>query len=171
MRHHRGSHLAAALAILALAVTVPVALAHDGHGHGTTGTLPAPTDGVTRSTHTSLWQVDRSGASGMAGVRQKGKAVTVTLMVTGLEPRSKHAAHIHGPLGTCTKRTKRHAAELGDFVADAQGVVHATVRVRVAEMVVGMPGYFVMVHANPGTRMPDGTMAMNPPIACGNLPA
>jgi hypothetical protein len=124
-----------------------------------------------RSTFTSIWQVSGSGASGMAGVRQRGTTLAVTLMVSGLEPGSRHAAHVHGPLGTCTKRTKRHAAELGDHAADAKGVLRATVRVKVDEMVVGMPGYFVMVHANPGMKMANGKMKVNPPVACGNLPA
>lgn len=171
MRNHRRSRVAAALAILTLAVSVPVALAHDGEDHDATGTMPAPTDGVTRSTFTSIWQVSGSGASGMAGVRQRGGTLVVTLMVSGLEPGSRHAAHVHGPLGTCSKRTKRHAAELGDHAADGKGVLRATVRVKVDEMVVGMPGYFVMVHANPGMKMANGKMKVNPPIACGNLPA
>ena len=167
---HRG-RVAALLALCALAISVPVALAHEGEGHDTTGTMPPPTDGVTRSTFTSMWQVAGSGVSGLTGVRQRGATVVVTVNVSGLKPGSKHAAHIHGPLASCQKRTKRHAAELGDFVADANGVIHATRRVKVEEMIVGMPGYFVMVHANPGKKLPNGKMAMNPPISCGTLPA
>lgn len=171
MRYLVRGRVVVAVAILALAVAVPVALSHEGHGHDTTGTMPAPTDGVTRSTFTSLWQVGGSGVSGMAGFRQRGGALVVTLVVSGLEPRSRHAAHVHGPLATCRKTTKRHAAELGDLVASAQGVIRVTRRVKVDEMVVGMPGYFLMVHANPGKKLPSGAMAVNPPIACGTLPA
>ncbi len=163
--------VAALLAICALVVAVPAALAHEGHDHDMTGTMPVPTDGATRSTFTSMWQVSGSGVSGLAGARQRGATLVVTVNVSGLAPGSKHAAHIHGPLASCQKRTKRHAAELGDLVADASGVIHATRRVTVEEMVVGMPGYFVMVHANPGRKLPNGKMAMNPPISCGTLPA
>jgi hypothetical protein len=171
MRHLVRGRTVAALAVLALTIAVPVALAHEGHGHEMTGTMPAPADGVSRSTFTSVWQVGGSGVSGMAGVRQKGRTLVVTLVVSGLEPRSRHAAHVHGPLASCRKTTKRHAAELGDLVANAQGVIHVTRRVKVEEMVVGMPGYFLMVHANPGKKLPSGAMAVNPPIACGTLPA
>lgn len=171
MRQLDCGRVAAVIAVLALAAAAPVAVAHEGEGHDTTGTMPAPTDGVTRSTFAALWQVEGSGVSGMAGVRQRGTSLVVGLVVTGLEPGSRHAAHVHGPLATCAKRTKRHAAELGDLVADAKGVIRVTRRVAVDEMVVGMPGYFVMVHANPGKKLANGTMAKNPPIACATLPA
>lgn len=171
MRHSSRGLLAAVFILLALAVTVPVAIAHEGHGHATTGTMPVPTDGVTRSTFASLWQVGGSGVSGLVGARQRGASLVVTLVATGLEPGSKHAAHVHGPLATCARPTKRHAAELGDLVADARGVIRATRRVTVSELVVGMPGYFLMLHANPGKKLPNGKMAANPPIGCATLPA
>ncbi len=78
----------------------------------------------------------------------------MTVNVSGLKPGSKHAAHVHGPLASCAKRTKRHAAELGDFVADDERRDPRDAAGAVEEMVVGMPGYFVMVHANPGKKMP-----------------
>jgi hypothetical protein len=139
------------------------ALAHEhpgGGGHG------SPPSGTLQSSWAVVNQVDGSGARGLVGVRQRGTRLTVSIVVHGLEPGSVHAAHVHGPDASCSKRTTRHAAELPDLVADEHGVASRTVALTVAEQVAGRAGYYVMVHANPTSEH----AAENPPLACGTLP-
>lgn len=100
------------------------------------------------------------GAYGRARLSVTGTTLTVTLMMQGLAPGSKHSAHIH--VGSCEKQGAV-AHPLKTVVADADG--HAQVVTTIAN-VKAIPGnWYVNVHN--GTDL--NTQAGFQPIACGNV--
>jgi hypothetical protein len=91
-----------------------------------------------------------SHAHGTAELAQKGDKLTGTITVTGLEPNSSHAEHLHGPDGSCEpkKMVSNMAVVLPDLEANAKGEATAEVNFTVHQKVVE-PGYFIMVHEEP----------------------
>jgi hypothetical protein len=124
-----------------------------------------------------------SGAHGSAELEQKGDKLTGTITVTGLEPNSDHAEHLHGPDGSCEpkKMVTNMAVVLPDLKANSKGEATAKVDFTVHQQVVE-PGYFIMVHEQPtpaAERNQIGTapaspafmqaLSKNPGILCGDV--
>ena len=133
---------------------------------GPTGMLMAPSD-----------------AHGTATLEQKGDKLTGTITVSGLEPNSDHAEHLHGPDGSCepAKMVSNMAVVLPDLKADSKGVATAKVDFTVHQQVVEK-GYFIMVHEEPtpaAERDQIGAapaspafmqaLSKNPGILCGDV--
>lgn len=124
-----------------------------------------------------------SNAHGTAELVQKGDKLTGTITVTGLEPNSGHAEHLHGPDGSCEpkKMVSNMAVVLPDLDANAKGEATAKVNFTVHQKVVE-PGYFIMVHEEPtpaAERDQIGAapaspafmqaLSKNPGILCGDV--
>ncbi len=133
---------------------------------GPTGMLMAPTT-----------------AHGTAELEQKGDQLTGTITVTGLEPNSSHAEHLHGPDGSCEpkKMVSNMAVVLPDLEANAKGEATAKVNFTVHQKVVE-PGYFIMVHEEPTPAAEKNqigaapaspafmqALSKNPGILCGEV--
>ncbi len=133
---------------------------------GPTGMLMAPSD-----------------AHGSASLEQKGDKLTGTITVSGLEPNSDHAEHLHGPDGSCepAKMVSNMAVVLPDLKANSKGVATAKVNFTVHQDVVEK-GYFIMVHEEgtpPAERDQIGAapaspafmqaLSKNPGILCGDV--
>ncbi len=141
-----------ALAIVATLVIAAVGLASDR--------LPAAGSATTAAE----LQIRPSAGSSPRGVglfRQTGATLRGWVAVWGLQPRSRHAVHFHGPRSACGTKADPVAAHQ-DLVADARGVAYATVRVRSPVQVL-RKGIYYNVHA-----LPTGP-ADNPEIACANI--
>ena len=124
-----------------------------------------------------------SSAHGTANLEQNGDKLTGTITVSGLEPNSSHAEHLHGPDGSCEpkKMVTNMAVVLPDLNANGKGTARAKVDFTVHQKVVE-PGYFIMVHEE-GTpaaeRNQIGTapaspafmqaLSKNPGILCGDV--
>lgn len=105
---------------------------------------------------------DAAGAPRGAGLfRQTGERLRGWVVVWGLEPRSRHAVHFHGPKSACGRKADPVAAH-ADLVANARGVAYATVGVR-SRLQVLRKGFYYNVHAKPSSA------AENPEIACANV--
>jgi len=124
-----------------------------------------------------------SNAHGTAELEQKGDKLTGTITVTGLEPNSDHAEHLHGPDGSCEpkKMVSNMAVVLPDLEANSKGEATAKVDFTVHQKVVE-PGYFIMVHEEPtpaAERDQIGAapaspafmqaLSKNPGILCGDV--
>jgi hypothetical protein len=124
-----------------------------------------------------------STAHGTAELTQKGDKLTGTITVTGLEPNSSHAEHLHGPDGTCEpkKMVSNMAVVLPDLEANAKGEATAKVNFTVHQKVVE-PGYFIMVHEEPTPAAEKNqigaapaspafmqALSKNPGILCGEV--
>ncbi|HVW48390.1 MAG TPA: hypothetical protein VHA76_15145 [Solirubrobacterales bacterium] len=124
-----------------------------------------------------------SSAHGSAELEQDGDKLTGTITVTGLEPNSDHAEHLHGPDGSCEpkKMVSNMAVVLPDLKANAKGEATAKVDFTVHQQVVE-PGYFIMVHEEPtppAERDQIGAapaspafmqaLSKNPGILCGDV--
>ncbi|HWQ40189.1 MAG TPA: superoxide dismutase family protein [Burkholderiales bacterium] len=128
--------------------------------------------------------------SGTVQFRQKGEVVLVEAKVTGLKPNGTHGFHIHekgdcsapdassagahfNPQGTPhggPGSEKRHAGDLGNLQADANGFAQASIEI--AGITLGTDansiiGRSVIVHANPDdlSTQPAGNAGAR--IACG----
>jgi len=88
---------------------------------------------------------DNSAASGWAWVTPYMDKLIVTVLVTGFEPGSAHANHIHR--GTCTNGPVVYP--LTQLVANADGVATATTLVSPDMAAMMADSYFVMGHVNP----------------------
>lgn len=109
---------------------------------------------------------------GVAMLDQDGDRVRGYVAVWGLEPGTTHAAHIHGPDAACApqRRTRRHAVNLPDLVADEHGVAYRRIDLPTEPgEVVTRPGYYLMVHrgAEGHSAGHGGDDRDNPGIACG----
>jgi hypothetical protein len=93
--------------------------------------------------------------------RQRGTRLRGWVVVWGLEPRSRHAVHFHGPNSACGRKADPVAAH-ADLVADARGIAYARVSVR-SRLQVLRKGFYYNVHAKPASA------AENPEIACANV--
>ncbi len=144
---------------------------------GTPGGSTEPTEGPTGMLMAA------SDADGTAELEQKGDKLTGTITVSGLEPNSDHAEHLHGPDGSCEpkKMVTNMAVVLPDLKANAKGEATAKFDFTVHQQVVE-PGYFIMVHEEPtppAERDQIGTapaspafmqaLSKNPGILCGDV--
>lgn len=124
-----------------------------------------------------------TNAHGTAELEQKGDKLTGTITVSGLEPNSDHAEHLHGPDGSCEpkKMVGNMAVVLPDLEANSKGEATAKVDFTVHQQVVE-PGYFIMVHEEPtppSERDQIGAapaspafmqaLSKNPGILCGDV--
>ena len=100
------------------------------------------------------------GAYGRARLSVTGTTLTVTLMMEGLAPGSKHAVHIH--VGNCEKQGAV-VHSLKTVVADADGHAHVVTTIQNVKAIPG--NWYVNVHN--GTDLT--TQAGFQPIACGNV--
>ena len=104
-----------------------------------------------------------SAARGAAYFTQRGARLSGWVVVWGLEPRSSHAVHFHGPSGTCASTpAKPPQAAHRDLVADTRGVAFQRFAVS-SSMQVLRRGFYYNVHSLPSS---DGT---SPSIACGEI--
>ena len=100
-------------------------------------------------------------ASGMAHLTISGSTLTVKLTLSGLTPKSSHAAHIHA--GSCASQGAA-VYPLQNVVADALGNANVTT---IIKNVSSIPGriWFVNVHYSTDLSTQTGFN----PIACGNV--
>jgi hypothetical protein len=104
-----------------------------------------------------------SAVRGAAYFTQRGARLSGWVVVWGLEPRSGHAVHFHGPNGTCASSPAKPArAAHADLVADARGVAFQRFAVT-SSLQVLRRGFYYNVHSQPTAP---GT---SPSIACGEL--
>lgn len=101
------------------------------------------------------------GPRGVGLFRQTGASLRGWVVVWGLQPRSRHAVHFHGPNSSCGQKADPVAAH-ADLIADASGVAYATVKIR-SRVQVLRKGIYYNVHAKPFTA------EENPEIACANV--
>jgi hypothetical protein len=99
--------------------------------------------------------------SGTSQLSLSGTTMTVKLMVSGLQPHSIHAAHIHA--GSCQSQGAV-IYPLTNVVADASGKASETTIIKNVKSIPAS-GWYVNVHY--GTNMTNQT-DFNP-IACGNV--
>jgi hypothetical protein len=127
--------------------------------------------------------MEASNAEGHASLEQKGDKLIGSVTVSGLEPNSDHAEHLHGPDGTCEpkKMVSNMAVVLPDLKANAKGVASTHFEFTVHQQVVE-PGYFIMVHeegtpaaerdqigAAPASPAFMQALSKNPGILCGDV--
>ncbi len=127
--------------------------------------------------------MEASNAEGHAELEQKGDKLTGTITVSGLEPNSDHAEHLHGPDGTCEpkKMVSNMAVVLPDLKANSKGEATTSFEFTVHQQVVE-PGYFIMVHAEgtpaaerdqigaaPASPAFMQALSKNPGILCGDV--
>jgi Cu-Zn family superoxide dismutase len=162
---------------------------HEGHGHeGHAHAAPQAAAPVTQAVAV-LSPASGSKARGTARFTQNGDAVAVVVDMEGLTPNQQHAIHVH-EFGDCTApdaasagshynpeglphalptADERHAGDLGNLQADAQGKTHYTITVRnctVAGAKNPILGRAVIVHAKPDDGgQPVGNAGGR--IACG----
>jgi hypothetical protein len=188
-----------ALAALALATTIVLAGCGGSGGSNTTASVSlkpvvamqkmqgmketeSMPDMETKQGPTGML-MEPSNAHGTARLQQQGDKLTGTITVSGLEPNTSHAEHLHGPDGSCEpqKMVSNMAVVLPDLVANSEGTATAKVDFTVHQKVVE-PGYFIMVHAQPtpaAERNQIGSapaspafmqaLSKNPGILCGDV--
>ena len=119
---------------------------------------------VTRTVAAVELRPDGGGAArGAAYFTQRGARLSGWVVLWGLEPRSGHAVHFHGPNGTCASSPAKPArAAHADLVADARGLAFRRFAIT-STMQVLRRGFYYNVHVRPAA---DGT---SPSIACGEL--
>jgi hypothetical protein len=105
--------------------------------------------------------VTAGGPRGAALVRHRGGRLTGWVIVSGLDPGTRHAVHFHGPNSSCGNKADPVAIH-PDLEADSGGVAIARVDIAVPTDIL-RPGYYYNVHAE------DSTAADNPEIACGDV--
>ncbi|HLZ61626.1 MAG TPA: CHRD domain-containing protein [Ktedonosporobacter sp.] len=88
--------------------------------------------------------------------------LTVTIMLTGLAPKSTHPAHIHK--GDCSINGPI-LFMLNDVVADAAGTATSTTTIADVEGGIPASGWYINVHNGPGLKPADQFT----PIACANI--
>lgn len=119
----------------------------------------APTTSL--SVQVPLTAAPGSSASGMAHLTVASKTLTVKLALSGLQPKSSHAAHIH--VGSCASQGAV-VYPLQNVVADAKGNADVTTTIK---NVTSIPSrnWFVNVHYSTDLSTQTGF----DPIACGNV--
>ena len=151
--------LFAALAAVLVAALVP------GGGAATSAAPRSVSVGV------PLNAIGGSGARGLAYFQLRGQTLRYTVVVFGLEPDSRHAAHIHGPKGACTPASKNRGVVVPfpDLRADENGVAYASgsVSLRQAkEKQVLRPGFYYNVHEYSTAELASQGLAA---VTCGNI--
>lgn len=100
-------------------------------------------------------------ASGMAQLSLSGSTLTVKLTLSGLEPNSAHAAHIHS--GSCESQGAV-VYPLTSVMADASGNATVTTTINNVSSIPAS-GWYVNVHHSTALSTQTGF----DPIACGNV--
>ena len=100
-------------------------------------------------------------ARGMAQLTLSGTTLTVKLTLSGLQPGSSHAAHIHA--GSCESEGAI-IYTLSNVVADAAGKSISTTTIKNVSSIPGT-GWYVNVHYSTNLATQTGFN----PIACGNV--
>jgi len=100
-------------------------------------------------------------ASGTAQLKVSASTLTVKLTLSGLQPGSRHAAHIHA--GSCESEGAV-IYPLSNVIADASGKSISTTTIKNVSSIPGR-GWYVNVHY--GTDL--ATQTGFNPIACGNV--
>jgi Cu/Zn superoxide dismutase len=124
-----------------------------------------PSTTTTQSVHIVMQSAPRSSPSetvnGMAQLTLSGSTLTVKLTVSGLEPNSSHAAHIH--TGSCASQGPV-IYPLSSLMANAQGNASTTTTI---PKVTSIPssGWYVNVHHSTNLS----TQIGYDPIACGDV--
>ncbi|HEX6481004.1 MAG TPA: CHRD domain-containing protein [Ktedonobacteraceae bacterium] len=101
-------------------------------------------------------------ASGTARLALSGSTLTVKLTLSGLQPHSSHAAHIHA--GSCLNQGGAVIYPLTNVVAGATGNASETTTIKNVKSIPAS-GWYVNVHY--GTNI--STQTGFNPIACGNV--
>lgn len=123
---------------------------------GTTATAAAP------SLPFNMAAQNASRVSGTGHVQTELGSFTVTIKLTGLEPLSSHASHVH--IGSCANQGGIAYALL-QVIADSHGDVTATTRVA-EDYSLPRTGWYVNVHLGPNVDQPEDL----PSVSCGDLP-
>lgn len=100
-------------------------------------------------------------ASGTAHLTLSGSTLTVKLTLTGLQPGTSHAAHIHA--GSCESQGAV-VHSLNNVVADSSGNYNGTTTIKNVSSLPGS-GWYVNVHYSTDLSTQTGFN----PIACGNV--
>ena len=100
-------------------------------------------------------------ASGTAHLTLSGSTLTVKLTLTGLQPGTSHAAHIHA--GSCESQGAV-VHSLNKVVADSSGNYNGTTTIKNVSSLPGS-GWYVNVHYSTDLSTQTGFN----PIACGNV--
>ncbi len=100
-------------------------------------------------------------ASGTAHLTLSGRTLTVKLTLSGLQPKSSHAAHIH--VGSCASQGAV-VYPLQNVVADASGNANVTTTIKNVSSIPSR-NWFVNVHYSTNISTQTGFN----PIACGNV--
>ena len=103
--------------------------------------------------------------SGMAQLTLSGTSLTIKVTLSGLEPNSMHAAHIHA--GSCESQGPV-VIPLTTLAADASGNASATTVVNLTSLsITAIPatGWYVNIHHSTALSTQTGF----DPIACGNV--
>ena len=103
-----------------------------------------------------------SAVRGFAYFRQRGRALSGSVVVWGLASGTRHAVHFHGPSGFCGRPPKPAVAAHEDLVANAQGVAFTKFSVPSTLRVVRR-GFYYNVHAKPTAE------GSSPSLACGDI--
>lgn len=101
-------------------------------------------------------------ASGTAQLSLSGSTLTVKLILSGLQPHSSHAAHIHA--GSCQNQGGAVIYTLKNVVADASGKSNETTTIKNVKSIPAS-GWYVNVHYSTDIATQTGFN----PIACGNV--
>jgi CHRD domain len=152
------------VALVAPAATISACGASGG---GTAAASPSPSP-ITPSPSPSpspsglsfkLTGIDTTATGNATLVVQPG-SVTIDLVITGLQPNSKHVSHIH--LGSCQQRGGI-AIFLSDVTADGQG--NADTKTTISATYPPATGtWYVVVYAGPDMQGTNATY-----LLCGNL--
>ncbi|HEX2095613.1 MAG TPA: hypothetical protein VHG28_24665 [Longimicrobiaceae bacterium] len=132
----------------------------------TVAPAPAPADtsaaahGTMGGSGFALNPVGGSGVSGQATVADQGGQTGVTVQLTGFQPNSRHAGHIH--TGTC-ENPGPPVAPLPEITADANGAGNATGTASLP-MTTAMDGQHIVSYHQGGADSP------GPPVVCGAIP-
>ncbi len=100
-------------------------------------------------------------ASGTAHLTLSGSTLTVKLTLTGLQPGTSHAAHIHA--GSCESQGAV-VHPLNNVVADSSGNYNGTTTIKNVSSLPGS-GWYVNIHYSTDLSTQTGFN----PIACGNV--
>lgn len=104
---------------------------------------------------------EAGGPQGAGVLRHRDGRLSGWVIVSGLEPNTRHAVHFHGPNSSCGTKADPVAIH-PDLEADSNGLATAQLDIAAPTNIL-RPGYYYNVHAE------DSTVADNPEIACGDL--
>jgi hypothetical protein len=146
------AQLIAVVALVTLSVASAAAIGSGQVASSTTATAVA---------ELQLTPTVAGGPRGVGLFRQTGATLRGWVVIWGLQPRSKHAVHFHGPRSACGRKADPVAAH-ADLRADARGVAYAKVGARSPVQVL-RKGFYYNVHQKPSIA------DENPEIVCANV--